>query len=342
MIKNKINILIIIVITVLVGGYLIIMDDPKSLLNAIKAAKVEFLLCAVGCMILYWLFESLSLKVIFSKINSKLRFRDSFRNTMIGQFFNSITPFQSGGQPVQAYHLVKCGIPLGEASCVLLVKFIVYQVALTVLSLVVILIKFNFFMSKVLGFGYLVLVGFLVHFAVVVFLFGIGFFPTVTKRFLTKLIHFLAKIKIIKDKIKIIERLDVELKHFYRNFLFMKQNPHIFILPAVFTTIQLIAFFSVPYFVCLSLGAVSLNYFTIICAGAFVSMISSFVPIPGATGVAEGSFYLFFSIFIFAKSELSITIILWRVLTFYLPIFAGVFFVKKGKKIGTTTTEELS
>ncbi|MDR2903589.1 MAG: flippase-like domain-containing protein, partial [Clostridiales bacterium] len=51
-------------------------------------------------------------------------------------------------------------------------------------------------------------------------------------------------------------------------------------------------------------------------------MITAFVPIPGAAGAAEGSFYLFFAIF-FGESLLLSAVLIWRVITYYSCIAAG-------------------
>ena len=59
-----------------------------------------------------------------------------------------------------------------------------------------------------------------------------------------------------------------------------------------------------------------------VCAGAFVLNFTSFVPLPGAAGGAELGFHTVFAMF-FPKGFLNLAIILWRLLTFYLPILAG-------------------
>ena len=53
-------------------------------------------------------------------------------------------------------------------------------------------------------------------------------------------------------------------------------------------------------------------------------MISSFVPLPGAMGAAEGSYVAFFS-FVYSNSSLvALSTFVWRIFTFYLPIVLGM------------------
>ncbi len=52
---------------------------------------------------------------IFSRdMFPKFRFRDTFLCTIIGQYFNCITPLSSGGQPFQAYYYNRFGMPLSK------------------------------------------------------------------------------------------------------------------------------------------------------------------------------------------------------------------------------------
>lgn len=67
---------------------------------------------------------------------------------------------------------------------------------------------------------------------------------------------------------------------------------------------------------------------TVVASAAFILMISSFVPLPGASGGAEGSFYMFFRMFFKASGSVSVAILLWRLFTFYLPIVVGVYFAR--------------
>ncbi len=54
-------------------------------------------------------------------------------------------------------------------------------------------------------------------------------------------------------------------------------------------------------------------------------MIISLFPIPGGAGGAEYSFSVLFSSFIGANSKLVLAMLLWRLLTYYFGMFAGMF-----------------
>lgn len=318
-------------------GSLFIADKPQNIWKALVAAKPVFLWGAVLCMVGYWLFESIALYLMANKMNQKLSFAESVKTSMVGQLFNCITPFASGGQPIQAYRLKQCGIPVGKASCILLAKFIVYQVVLTVYSLILILLRFSFFVSEVSRFEYLVLLGFGVNCLVVVMLIGIGFFPRTSRKVLYGLTSLLSRIHLVKNEAEMRVKVDKEMDEFYETFQELKANLKMLLAPCLITVLQLTVFFTVPYCICLALGVANPQYLTIISAAAFVLMISSFIPLPGGSGGAEGGFYLLFSMFFPTAGLVAITIVLWRVMTFYLPIIVGFVFsklkVSKGKRM---------
>lgn len=326
--KQRWNLIIILIFAVALIGSLFLADKPQNIWNALRAARPLFLGGAALCMVGYWLFESLSLYLVANRMQEPLSFSESVKTSMIGQLFNCITPFASGGQPIQAYRLKQYGIPVGKASCILLAKFIVYQLVLTLYSLVLIFLRFSFFLSEVSGFEFLVLLGFGVNFVVVVFLISVGFFPRASRRILSGLVKLLNRIHLVKNREAALARVDQELEGFYQTFRELRKHPGVLLSPCLVTVVQLTVFFTVPYFICLSLGASALQYLTVISAAAFVLMISSFVPLPGGSGGAEGGFYLLFSMFFPRAGLVAVTVLLWRVMTFYLPILVGFLFSK--------------
>ena len=66
---------------------------------------------------------------------------------------------------------------------------------------------------------------------------------------------------------------------------------------------------------------------------AYVLMISSFIPLPGAMGGAELGYHGFFKD-IFTEQYVNTSMMLWRIMTFYLPIIVGLFFTMTMKNRG--------
>lgn len=323
--KRNIVILLIAFLAVLV--WVVYEDGFDNLLAMFRMLNPVWLVVALLLMVVYWALESGILHDITSCFHTRQRFRNSVTTSMIGQLFNCITPFSSGGQPVQAYHMYKTGVPLGIASCALMAKFIIYQICLTVYSMVVLIFYWKPLSEQVSGFAWLVFIGFSVNFAVMLGLLCVCFFRRFTRFITTGLVRLLAKLRLVKDKEKRLAYIEGELEEFHSCFAAIKAHPGMMLRSTLLTFVQLTVYFLIPYFICLAFGIWNLSVPMAVSAQAFVVMISSFVPLPGAAGGAEFSFHTFFSPFFPAGMSVNPAMLLWRLITFYLPILAGICFM---------------
>lgn len=302
--------------------YILVVDRPENIIAAIRSIKLYWLGIAGIMMLLYWLLESCVLHAVTKKLYHPQKFMDTVRTTMVGQFYNCITPFASGGQPMQAYSMVKTGVPLGIAGSSLLMRFIVYQFSLTLYSLITLIIFWNFFASRVTGLAFLSAIGFAINSLVMAGLFCIGFARGFAKKITVGTIRLLAKMHLMKHPDEKIIAAEIELDKFYEGFQLARKNAVVMAEMFLLSLLQLTVFFLIPYFLCLAFGQTHVSLFQVVAAQAFVTMVTSFVPLPGAAGGAEISFVTFFAIFM-RGSNLNLSMLLWRMLTFYAPILIG-------------------
>lgn len=300
---------------------LFFVDDPKNIAEALCTANPLFLLMSVACIVVYWLLEAIGLHIVMKAIHPEQKFKHTLTVAVLGQYFNCITPFSSGGQPIQAFYLVKYGAPLSSALTGLLTKFIAYQLVLTVYSAVILIFRIGYIADNP-AMVFLVIVGFIVNSAVIAFLLLLAFF----RKTATNLAHFivkaLGKIRIVKDVDEKLKYVDGELEMYYQNFQFIKSKPSLILKVCFTTVIQLTVYLSISFVIYLSFGLSGSDFLTIISFQAFVLMISAFVPLPGAAGAAEGSYVLFFkNIF---GNYTSLSTFIWRFLTFYFAIIVGI------------------
>lgn len=329
---KKLNI-VICVLSLLVLVYFIFKDNGiQNISKIIQHLNIWWILGGFGCIVIYWLFESINLHIATKQLDNKQTFKQSIKVSMIGQLFNCITPFSSGGQPMQAYYMAKDGVSIGNSATALLAKFIIYQIVLTLYSLVILFLKYNFFMEHINGFIWLAIIGFAINTVVVLWLIFIAYFKKPTEKVIHFIIHILNKIKIIKNKELVITNVDKEIDEFYLNFKELKQHKSMMFKMFISTLIQLTVYFLIPYMIYKGLGLHGANIFNMLSAQAFVLMISSFVPLPGAAGGAEASFLILYGMF-FPASMIVFVILIWRLFTFYLPILVGSIFLLFQKNV---------
>ncbi len=300
-------------------------DGLDKLIAQLSKLDLFWVGIAVVCMFLKWFFDSGVIHSIARLVHTKQRFFDSFKVTMIGQFFNSITPFASGGQPAQLYIFMRDGIPAGNAGSILMVKFVIYQSVLTAYSLVIIIFKAAFFQKQVSSFLYVAMVGFLVNVFVISSALLFAKHRALTHKILSMLFSFLKKIHIVKNDDEAEVRFEEQLENFHRNAAMLKNNFALLVQTSILTVLQLTSLFIIPYCIYRSFGLHGMRLTDMIAANAFAFMVSSFIPLPGAAGGAEGGFYLFFSFF-FTGQHIMSAIFIWRIVTYYFNIGFGALF----------------
>lgn len=191
--KSFINYGIIIGVFIFFVIYMLMTEGIDNIIKAFANLNYGWILVCLGCMLVYWFCESKVLDMFIQKLDGRHRLGTVVRVTMIGQLFNCITPFASGGQPLQAYYLCKEKMPLSKALTALISKFIVYQGVLTLFSVVVIILRYRYFMENVSGFLHLAIIGFAVNTLVICFLIAVGYFESFVLRLVGWLIWLLAK-----------------------------------------------------------------------------------------------------------------------------------------------------
>lgn len=292
-----------------------------------------WMLVALACICLYLILEGVVVKIFMNNRHADFTWKDALRLPPIEQLFNGITPFSTGGQPAQLVAMLQCGVDGGLASSVLLMKFVVFQAMIVINFLVSLLIGFHFIAEKLHALSLLVLLGFVIHLAVIVGLLLVMYWYGFTKRALNLLIKpyawFMKPQRYERLRISLNEKVD----SFYQESLRMKEEYGKMAKVCLVTLCQLFFYYAIPYFIMLALGVHGMNFIMVISLHVLIFMIISLFPIPGGTGGAEYSFSVLFASFIGSGTKLVLAMILWRLLTYYFGMFAGMvaLFIKPDK-----------
>ena len=325
--KNKIKyifnfLLIAIVLSIVL--YFSLKDNYQEIISTILKMNYIWIFAAILALIIYRLCASLGHYYIIKANNGKVSYLKCFQINLMILFFHGITPFAGGGQPMEIYFLHKEGIPVTKATNITLQNFIVYQIALILTGLIALIYNhiFNVFPNDSL-IKYLVVLGFIINTLVLVVTFILSFGKKTNKFIIEKGIHFLAKIKIIKEEKKTQEKCQKYLQSFHDNAIELKKNKKIVAFMVLINIIGLMTMYSMPYPILRGMG-ININIFKVITAIAYVMIIGSFVPIPGGTGGIEYSFIFFFQ-YLISGSILHAAMLVWRLISYYLGMVFGAF-----------------
>ena len=194
----KKNTIILFLITAIVL-YIVLKDDWSSIVKAMSTIDIKYVLLAVIS-----LFISIALKGIVNYLivndKKKINVKEAIKHNLITQFFNGITPFSTGGQPMEIYMLTEHNISLSKATNYTVQSFIFYQIALVICGIFAVTYNFIFKIFPEVNFlKYLVLLGFLINIGVVIVLLLVANSKKATK----KMCNFTIKVsKKLKLKIK--------------------------------------------------------------------------------------------------------------------------------------------
>lgn len=325
--KKKILSLTYILLTVTVIVIFAFMDHQmKNVWKTIEKLNINWLICGFIFIICFWLMDSIILKYSVMSMYKKISLLKSIKIALIGQYYNAITPFSSGGQPIQAYYLVKDGIPIGFASSILTMKFLAYQTVLSFFCLIAMLLKSQIVIVNGLQIFWFSLIGFIVHIAAIFLVVLLIVNKTFVVRIVNLLLRLGAKFKFIRHLEKTKESVKKHLDDFMKSAVFMARNPVKLLSLCLLTLCQLIFYFGITYFIYRSIGLRQHTIVDIIAIQSFLYLAVSLFPTPGGAGASEGGFYIFFSL-IFPKEVLFISMLLWRLITYYSNIIIGGIFV---------------
>ena len=333
------NFILILVIFIGLFLYMVKVDGIENIKELLHQVNYKWVLAGMVCLGIHWICEASNLHTPLKKMYPNQPFSNSFKVSMLGQLFNNITPFSSGGQPMQAYELTKTGKRVSDSLSAMAMKFIITQTALVVSTVVVVLFEFSFFADLMQNYVWIAIVGFILNILAIIVVILAGIKKKMITFFTTPIIKLLGKIHIFKHPEDTIEKLDKSIDHFREQFLFMKSEKKMVIKMFITAVIQSFAYYSITYMIYRAFGNTGITFWQIIPTQAFLLLIMTFIPTPGSGLGAEGGFYLLFSS-IFQQGTINMSILFWRVYTFYLPIIVGAFFlipirkrIKKDSKI---------
>jgi len=333
LLKNiKKNTLILLLITIMVL-FFILKDNIDNIIKTISTMNYLYVLIAI---LFYFISIILKAYVVYKTINDKekLNLLEAIKHNLITQFFNGITPFSTGGQPMEIYMLTEHNIKTSYATNVTIQNFVFYQTALVILGTIAVGYNamFHLFPNNSI-LKNLVIIGFLINILIAIGLVMITFSKKLTQKIIHLIIKILAKLNIVKEYSIKIQQWDDKVKDFHISAKALYKRKKLFFGGVFINIISLCCLYIIPLFILYGFGNFnSLNILQTVTSSAYVLIIGSFVPIPGASGGIEYGFLKFYGNFI-PQTTLSATLLIWRFITYYLGMIIGAVIFSLEKKV---------
>lgn len=335
--KRKFGIVYAIAIVIVLGLvlYFSLKDNFKEIIDLITNINVKWIILSILLLFIYRFLGGTSIYLLVKNSKENISIWKTFQLNFITLFFNGITPFATGGQPMTVYYLHKENISVEKSTNIVLQNFIMYQTALILVGLITILYNhfnpifpFNSFMRR------LVVLGFLINFGVWLVTFLLAFGKKSVTGILERIIKLLHRMGIIRNLDKYLKKLDDMSSRFYGSAINLLNNKKVILKSVLANVLSLLSLYSIPFVLTCGLEINDISVWDCIVATSYVMIMGSFVPIPGGTGGIEYGFMYFFK-YLINGSVLSALMLVWRFITYYIGIITGaiflIFYRKKSK-----------
>lgn len=286
-----------------------------------------FILFAIWGLVPFML-QGYILSMMAKHLSPSYRFHEGFINALVGGFMSGVTPSSTGGQVAQTYTFKKQGLKSSQGAGLIWLDYFLYSICLVVLALLLFLTNVSEFAHSSITFVFGL--GLTINILIIVFLGLMVFYPKLYRKLMRLILTFSEKIKLVKQKGKIVEAWYKILDHFYEAQSVITENRSLLGKIFALNFLRLLISFATPLVIGLFLR-LEIHWdqvIHLIALTSFVSIANTFVPLPGAAGATESLFVLTFSTVIGKASAASI-MILWRFFSFYqILLIGGILFFK--------------
>lgn len=297
-------------------------QNLKLVFTAMAGADYRFIALGALCMCVYLCCEALNLRRAVHMMGHRdVTFVKSTRYAFSGFFGSAITPFASGGQPLQAYYMYQDGVPLAHSTLALLVQLACYHTVSVVASLVAFLTQRELLTEALGGSRFWLLAGVGINALLLVFYLFAIFSKKLTPAAAHGVLRLLAKLG-VKNTDAMRDKVDAQLSAYASSAEIFKTQKKQVLLLLLTALLQITMLHSIPYWVYRAYGLSGYSFLTVVSMQLLLYVTVAVLPLPGAVGASEGGFLLLFSL-LFPKELLSPAMLLSRGLSFYLFVFVS-------------------
>ena len=291
--------------------------------RAILDSDKRWLFAGLGAWLLSMGMEALVNQCFFIWQRVDIRFVSTLHVTFLGMFYSNVTPAATGGQPMQVFAFKKRGVPVGVSSSGLAVKFFCFQTALLIGGAVMWLCQQRFVNDCVIGGKWLILAGFLINGLSVGLVLLLAINRNIVRFLIVLIIRAGKKLRLVKDPEQLSSRCDAALEDFSASVNMLVHHPLQILLLVTLSMGQLFLLMNASFCVYRALGLSGQPWYRLMTLQWLLFIAASFTPLPGASGVQEGGFYVFFGS-IFPEGLIFPALLLWRAITYYGALLIGL------------------
>jgi uncharacterized protein (TIRG00374 family) len=321
------NIIIVVAILAILLSVVSQLGEFEKVIEVIQTIHGGYFVLALGITLVSLSLMALSHQIVLRALDKELPYGTGFLIQMTEPFFNGITPFSSGAQPLQLYYYHKHGLHGNKATSVLVANMILFQIASIILSVIGISIMWDQMYQAPGNVLFYVMVGCIINVFVLVLFFLLAYVKKAYRLF-EKFFGFFERFKLTK---KTASKLKAKTGNFVTKFQsgvqFLFTKKRVFLLATTTKIVSLMLYFGTTIMIAKALGFNISGYtpMYLFIASMLAIVCMQFVPLPGASGGTELVFTtLLIGLIMVTQEELLALMLLWRFATYYFGMLYGL------------------
>ncbi|MDK2915830.1 MAG: glycosyltransferase 2 family protein [Euryarchaeota archaeon] len=298
----------------------------ESTIEYLSQVNPVYLIFAVLLHFVSLVFWALRIKLMSASLGYRVHLAHCLNLVLANMLVAAVTPSQAGGEPVRVHELYRVGVPVGDATAVVIMERILDGIILGALGAFAMLFLGNYWRSLASGFSGLSVMMYaawiFVTLFVLVFVYSVKN-PDSLKRVLKGISRWIDRRWHVKRLESLLETIDREVDNFNRGLVkFVNHGRSGLVWGMLFTLLFWVSEFIIASLLLVGLGqpAYIIESFVVQLVVAIIMMI----PLtPGGSGVAEIGATSLYSLFV-PSAIVGVFVLLWRLIFYYMNILLGL------------------
>ena len=294
-------------------------DHPDRIEAHLGPGNFIFLICGVLSLVFALMMETVKFLLMMRALGEKVSLRTAFQVGALGKYYDCITPSGAGGQPFQIWFLHTREYSSGASAAMPLMSFFTMQFGFILLAIPVFLFNGDVIENPAIKVS--AYIGMTLYSIVPLLLLFFAIAPKAAEKCVLFFIKLGAKMHLVKNQEATSTKVVGYLTEYRDSLLVMAKKPALLPLLLLFSILYQLGICSLPFFVIRTFSG-GVSFITALSLCIFVYASVTYIPTPGNSGAAEGSFYLIFSSL--GANSLFWAMLIWRVLCYYSFIIIGI------------------
>ena len=311
------------------------LEDNNNIF-AVISSRGNNLWWIAGGLAMYVIFVLAQVMMYFELIKSltgQKRLKLAYEVAVVGKYYDNVTPFAVGGQPMQMVKLAKNGISAGVSTSIPVIKMISNSIIHMLLALFFFVFGIpNIPMASGLNrfiliiFVILGVVGLIVSLLVTLFMIMLSTGNFVTRSFISGILRLGYKMKLVKNYRQSLRKTINQVAEYRNSMKYLLKNKALFFKMIILNILECLSYAMMAYFVARAFvsGGDSATFgFLLACLAKYYIcyMASCYIPLPGGTGLMEITFIFLFGIVV--GDYIVWALLVWRFISYYFILIHG-------------------